>query len=229
MHKSSRSVCVLILALVASGLGVLSPASAQQAVTPPAAAISETALLDQLRSGGLVLFMRHPQTEQSQNDVNLMKLDDCKTQRNLSEAGRTTSKAIGETMRHLKIPVGLVVTSEFCRAKEAAKLMGHDDAKVVAAMNMIYEKDGKVVVPAEDHQRRTVEVKTLLAAEPKAGTNTLLVSHRPNLEDAAGKEYIDVSEGEIVAFAPQKGEPAFKMVGRIKAARWSELAKTEGH
>lgn len=197
---------------------------AQTSTTIPSAE-----LLAQLRQGGYVIFMRHPQTDKNSKDVDLQKLDDCATQRNLSDEGRTVSKTVGDAMRSLKIKVGKVYTSEFCRAKEAAKLMGFNEAKVTKNLNLCYN-DAKLVIPVAENEKRVSEVRKIISKAPKKGSNTLIVSHRPNVEDAArmldpnGKGFGDVAEAEMVVFQPQSGDPAYKYVGRIGAKQWTEWA-----
>lgn len=51
-----------------------------------------------------------------------MNLDDCATQRVLSEKGRQNSRAIGEAIRALDVPIGPVLASPLCRTVETAVL-----------------------------------------------------------------------------------------------------------
>jgi hypothetical protein len=51
------------------------------------------------------------------------------------------------------------------------------------------------------------------------------VSHRPNLQDAAGKEFGDVSEAEVVVFRPL-GDGKFELIARVAPVSvWTEWAK----
>lgn len=76
-----------------------------------------------------------------------------------------------------------------------------------------------------ENQRRAVALRTLPATAPPEGKNTIIVSHRPNLQDAAGKEFGDLGEGEVVVFQPL-GEGKFKLVARVAPhSRWTEWAK----
>ena len=58
---------------------------------------------------------------------------------------------------------------------------------------------------------------------PPAGTNVVLVSHKPNIMDAFGKDWFDVSEGEASVFKPDGN--GFRAVVRVKAADWARLAQ----
>jgi hypothetical protein len=51
------------------------------------------------------------------------------------------------------------------------------------------------------------------------GTNTLLVTHKPNIADAFGKELGDVKEAETLIFRPNPAGPP-TLVGRVQASEW---------
>jgi hypothetical protein len=57
----------------------------------------EAAALLALQQGGAVALMRHTEAPGGAGDPPGFRLDDCATQRNLSEEGRENAKAIGET------------------------------------------------------------------------------------------------------------------------------------
>ena len=74
------------------------------ALAPPALRADE-ALWSLLRSGGQVVLVRHAATDPGVGDPPGMKLDDCSTQRNLSEEGRSEARRLGEALRSRAIPV----------------------------------------------------------------------------------------------------------------------------
>ena len=51
----------------------------------------------------------------------------------------------------------------------------------------------------------------------------MLVSHKPNIMDAFGKDWFDVREGEASVFKPDGA--GYKLVARIQAADWGKLAQ----
>src|SRR5687768_15792480 len=79
-------------------------------------------LLGRLREGGYVLYLRHTSTDFSQNDSRMKSFEDCASQRNLTDRGRDEARAIGEHVKRLKIPIGEVLASPFCRTMETARL-----------------------------------------------------------------------------------------------------------
>ena len=191
-------------------------AAAVACAEPP----SPAELLPELRNGGYVLFIRHPRTNSDQADTDPLNLDNVNSQRQLSDEGRRQAKALGEAFRALKIPVGKVISSKFYRAQEAAKLL--DVGKVTTSVDVTEE--GLVVSPREN-ERRAKSLRGLLSTPPAEGKNLVIVSHKPNLQDAAGKDFGDLGEAEVVVFKPL-GEGKFKVVARVAPPEsWSKWAK----
>jgi hypothetical protein len=58
------------------------------------------------------------------------------------------------------------------------------------------------VVSTAENKRRAAALRRLASTPPSAGTNTVVVTHRPNLMDAFGKDWFDVKEGETTVFKP---------------------------
>ena len=177
-------------------------------------------LLPELRKGGYVLFIRHPKTNPDQADTDPLNLDNVKAQRQLSDEGRKQAKVLGEAFRALKIPIDKVISSKFYRAQEAAKLL--DVGEVNSSVDVT---EGGLVVSPNENQRRAKALRQLLATPPPKGKNLVIVSHKPNLQDAAGKEFGDLGEAEVVVFQPL-GDGKFKVVARIAAPEtWTKWAK----
>ena len=78
-------------------------------------------LFNQLEDGGKIIFVRHAYAPGS-GDPSNFNLNDCSTQRNLSEDGRKQAEYIGEFFRNKKIKIDKVLSSEWCRCKETAKI-----------------------------------------------------------------------------------------------------------
>jgi hypothetical protein len=66
-------------------------------------------------------------------------------------------------------------------------------------------------------------MRRLAAAVPAAGTNIVVVSHKPNILDAFGKDWFDVREGEASIFKPD-GHGGYKFVVRVQVDEWKKLA-----
>src|SRR5437763_387827 len=102
-----RPVSFLLLLVAFSGLAAAQP---------------DAALVQKLRQGGYVLYLRHASTDFSQNDARMTSYEDCTNQRNLTDKGRAEARALGEQLRRLAIPIGPVYASPFCRTMETARL-----------------------------------------------------------------------------------------------------------
>jgi phosphohistidine phosphatase SixA len=191
---------------------------AAAAVAAGQPAVSEK-LLPELRKGGYILFIRHPKTNPDQADTAPLHLDNIKAQRHLSDEGREQAKALGEAFRALKLPIEKVIASKFYRAQEAAKLLGA--GPVTATVDVT---EGGLVVTPRENERRAKALRSLLSTPPADGKNLVIVSHKPNLQDAAGKDFGDVSEGEVVVFQPL-GEGKFKALARIPSETWTKWTK----
>jgi hypothetical protein len=82
-----------------------------------------------------------------------------------------------------------------------------------------------LVVSSKENQRRAKALRQLLATPPAPGKNLVIVSHKPNLEEAAGKEFGDLQEAEVAVFKPL-GDGKLKLVARVASpATWRAWAK----
>ena len=82
-------------------------------------------LINQLEEGGKLIFIRHAYAPGS-GDPNNFNLNDCSTQRNLSEKGKKQAKSIGKFFIKNEIEIDKVLSSEWCRCKETAKIAFKD-------------------------------------------------------------------------------------------------------
>ena len=78
-------------------------------------------LLNKLEDGGNLIFIRHAYAPGG-GDPDNFNLNDCSTQRNLNYEGRKQAKYIGEFFKKNKIKIDKVLSSEWCRCKETARI-----------------------------------------------------------------------------------------------------------
>ena len=78
-------------------------------------------LINELKKGGKLIFIRHAYAPGG-GDPKYFDINDCKTQRNLSDTGRNQAKKIRSFFRDNKISIGKVYSSEWCRCKETASI-----------------------------------------------------------------------------------------------------------
>ena len=198
-----RLVAGLLLVLVTACGAVDEPETVQP--------LAGTALVDALRDGGHVLFLRHARTPEDGTDQP-DALGDCSRQRLLDEFGRDDARALGEAVRALGVPVGDVLASPFCRTVETAEL----------AFGRVETEDGLLTPTPETRGRTTTALRELLSRVPEDGRNTVLVGHLSNLRLLSTAS---PDEGGTVVFRPD-GE-GFLLVGSLPPQSWQELAARE--
>jgi phosphohistidine phosphatase SixA len=181
-------------------------------------ALAQPEWVTALRGGGYVIVMRHGATHQDQADTDPLNLANVAQQRQLNDVGRAKAKEIGAAMKKLGIPAGRVVSSKYFRAIETARLLGYGEPQPTPDVS----EGGQVVTPIENN-RRTAALRKL-AATAVPGTNVIVVSHKPNIMDAFGKDWFDVREAEISVFKPD-GAGGYRLVARVQADEWAKLAQ----
>jgi broad specificity phosphatase PhoE len=208
MPMSRRGIFTLALA---GGLLIGTSAAA------PLSAADESELANALRAGGLVILVRHGATFPDQADTDPFHPDNIAAQRNLNDKGKALAKAFGEALRQIGAPVGKVYTSLFNRAYETAVLAGFTDIEKTADVT-----EGGLVVSPNENNRRAEALRKMLGVAPKPGTNTVIITHKPNIVDALGKDWFDVKEGEASIFRPEND--SYHLVARVQMDEWSRLA-----
>jgi broad specificity phosphatase PhoE len=206
---SRRAVAALALA---GGLAVM-----LSAVTSIATAADDNELVKSLRAGGLVIVVRHGATFADQADTDPFNFDNIAAQRNLNDKGKALATAFGGAFRQIGIPIGKVYTSKFNRAYETALLAGFKGIEKTTDLT-----EGGLVVSPNENSRRAEAFRKMLGVAPQAGTNTILITHKPNIVDALGKDWFDVKEGEASIFYPENG--SYKLVARVQMDEWSRIA-----
>jgi len=175
--------------------------------TSCALAQPDTALIEQLREGGYVLYLRHASTDFSQNDSRMTSYDDCTTQRNLTDRGREEARILGQHIKRLRIPVGEVLASPFCRTMETARLA----FGTASATNEV--RGG----PASNEAGRYGALQKLLSSPVRKGENRVISSHGNPFFALAGPPYL--AEGELAVVRPEGGG-RFSVIGRIRLSDW---------
>jgi len=81
------------------------------------------------------------------------------------------------------------------------------------------------VVSPNENNRRAQAFRKLLGTAPRAGTNTVLITHMPNIVDALGKDWFDVKEGEASVFRPENG--SYRLIARVQMEEWPRITPAE--
>ena len=200
MKRGMQCIWAAMLAFVAAS------ASAQ--------ATDAKAIVADLKKGGYVIVMRHGATNRDQADTDPLNPDNVAKQRLLSEKGREQARQVGEAFKRLGIPLGTIYTSTFNRAVETGQLIGAG-----AVTPTLDVAEGGLVVTPIENDRRAEALKRMIATAPPAGRNTLIVTHKPNILDALGKDWFDVKEGEASVFRVDASGKS-QLIARVQAADW---------
>ena len=178
---------------------------------PPAAAHADEALWALLKQGGQVVLIRHAATDPGVGDPPGFSLGDCKTQRNLSAAGRKEAQRLGSAFRARAIPVGRVLSSPWCRCVETAKL-AFGGSQTDRALDNLFGR-------GDNRERQLAAFRRLVAAAPKEG-NLILVTHGSTTLAFTG---VSPGTAELVIVTPEGGGTGgtggtFRFAGRIAIA-----------
>ena len=144
------------------------------------------------RPGAIVLF-RHA-TAPGVGDPQGFRLGDCATQRNLDDKGRAEARRLGELFRANRVTVGAVLTSQWCRTRETARLAFGDQApRDEPAFNSFFGQD-----PAQ-REAQTERARRLLR-EWKGPGALVVVTHQVNITALTGA---GAASAEGVVVRPQ--------------------------
>ncbi|RYX90079.1 MAG: histidine phosphatase family protein [Comamonadaceae bacterium] len=149
-----------------------------------------------VKAGGCVVMLRHAQTEPGVGDPPGFRLDQCATQRNLSDAGRAQSRRIGLWFSSRGLVPAAVRSSEWCRCKDTAEL-AFGRFEVLPALSSTFAGQG-------DERQSTPQLRAL-AGKVAAGRFEVWVTHQVNITaltgdvPAMGEAYILGPDAKILA------------------------------
>jgi phosphohistidine phosphatase SixA len=195
------------LVLLLTSLLMVRPAAAQT--------LSGEALVNALRQGGYVLVMRHTSSPREAPTTAPANADNVKLERQLDETGRTTATAMGNALRRLEIPIGSILTSPTYRALETVRFAQLPNPRIQAELGDGGQSMGGVT------GAQSAWLKQHVLVLPR-GTNTLLVTHLPNMAAAFPQETSSLSDGETLVFHAD-GAGGRTLVARIKVEQWPTM------
>ncbi|HEX4183749.1 MAG TPA: histidine phosphatase family protein [Caulobacteraceae bacterium] len=182
-----------------------------------AAPLSGPALVAALRQGGYVILMRHASSPFTPPEAGAADPQNVHLERQLDERGRSTARAMGAALKRLRIPVGEVLSSPTYRALETIRLAGLPAAQTFDELG----DRGQSMQAAAGSQADWLRAR--VAQPPRGGTDTIIVTHYPNIAGAFGRQASGLTDGEAMIFHPER--QGAELVGRIKIEDWPTLAK----
>ena len=157
-------------------------------------------LIEKLDEGGKIIFIRHAYAPGS-GDPDNFNLNDCSTQRNLSEEGREQAKLIGKFFRENHIKVDKVLSSEWCRCKETAKI-AFRNFSTNSFLNSFYNP-----LFAKNRNKQVKELNNYIETL-KTNGNLVLVTHYVLISEVLN---YNPSSGEIVV-----SDKNFNVIGNVQ-------------
>jgi len=155
-----------------------------------------------LRAGGHTALMRHADAPGGFGDPPGFRVDDCATQRNLSEKGRADAAKIGARLKLEGIAFEQVLSSPWCRCIDTAMLLNLGTVETEVTF-------GNVVVLRDQREALTAGARARIAQWSGRG-NLLVVTHGANIQALTG---ISPASGEIVVV--KSGSDRAEPVGRL--------------
>mgnify|MGYP001819099808 CR=1 FL=1 len=198
------SVYSIVTRRLCSGFGAVAVLITAFGLSPAASSAQDDAsLLDAVRTGKAFAIMRHA-VAPGFSDPAGFDVDDCSTQRNLSDEGRAQARAIGATFRESGISEAIVFSSAWCRCLETARLLGLGPVAKLPPLNSFFEA----------RERRDAQTSALRdwLMDYKQEKPLVLVTHQVNITALTGSY---TSSGEtVIARIDENGRVA--VLGSIK-------------
>ena len=167
---------------------------------------SEAEIWSLLQQGtGYVVLIRHALAPGT-GDPSNFQLDDCSTQRNLSDTGRAQAVRIGEAFESRQIPIAQVLSSQWCRCLETARLMDVGSIEPLPALNSTFYD------PSAETER-TDRIRELIIDNRNTPGTVVMVTHASNISAIAGTS---VQSGGIVVLQADESEQ-INFIGQIEA------------
>ncbi len=180
--------------------------------------LSGTNLVAALRHGGFVLVMRHANSPRNPPEIGAADPANTGHERQLDEAGRKSAEAMGDAFKKLHIPAGQVWSSPAYRARETIQSASLGTPRIAPELGEA-AKDMQGSADAT----RVAWLRAKTAEPPSAGTNTIIVTHLPNITGAFGQGFAGTASGETLVFHPD-GNGAEHLVARVGIDEWTKLA-----
>jgi phosphohistidine phosphatase SixA len=158
----------------------------------------ELAIWDQLQGTnpkGYVLLMRHALAP-GVGDPENFNVNDCSTQRLLSDEGRQDARDIGQWLKRREVKILRVESSRWCRAKETAQLLNIGKVRPNRNLDSLFQETN-----LESHPQ-TANIKKRIVSHRNTRGLLVFVGHFVNFQAVAGVS-LESGQGVLVRATPQ--------------------------
>ena len=163
----------------------------------------EAAAWSALRRGEGVALMRHTDAPGGAGDPAGFRLDDCSTQRNLSDKGRADAAEVGRRLKTERAVIGKLASSPWCRCLDTARLLDIGTVQPEPTF-------GNVVVLSDRRSELVQGARKLIGAWKGPGT-LLVVTHGATIQALTG---YGPAQGEIVVVSA-RADGSLLEIGRL--------------
>lgn len=139
---------------------------------------------DAFSEPGAIAIMRHALAPGTGDPANLT-IGDCATQRNLDDRGRDQARAIGAALRDRGFTFDAVLSSQWCRTRETAELLGLGPVTDAPSLNSFFRD-------FSTRDQQTAETRDLIA---ETEGRLMLVTHQVNISALTGQS---TRSGEVL-------------------------------
>lgn len=164
---------------------------------------ADPALWVKLKLPGYFAVMRHASAPGT-GDPETFRLDDCVTQRNLDDSGRTQARAVGDRARAHGISTAKVFSSQWCRCLETARLLDLGPVTALPALNSFFQRD-------HERDARISALRAFIGQQSRETVPLIFVTHQVTISALTGHY---AASGEIIVLK-RDDQGQFTYVGAI--------------
>jgi broad specificity phosphatase PhoE len=128
---------------------------------------------------------------------------------------------MGQALKRLGIPVGSVWSSPTYRALETVRLADFGAPKTFPELG-----DGGQSMVKEAVAGQAAWLRNKVSEPPARGTNTIIVTHMPNIAAAFGDLANGLGDGETLVFEPH-GNGKSDLISKVKIEEWAALTQAK--
>ncbi|SRR6056297_485904 len=163
---------------------------------------SDAQLGEALKSGRAFAIMRHA-IAPGFSDPDNFDVDDCATQRNLSDEGRDQARRIGKWFKSQDINAADVFASQWCRCRDTAELLGLGPVDELPPLNSFFEA-------REQREPQTAALKRWLKSRLPIKRPLVLVTHQVNISALVGRS---TRSGETLVVGIETDSKEYEVLG----------------
>jgi phosphohistidine phosphatase SixA len=165
---------------------------------------SQASLSTEIIENGLVntdtqvLMIRHALAPGGGDPANF-NVNDCSTQRNLSQEGINQARTLGQQLEKLGFKPNDIFTSQWCRAVDTAKALDLGPVILLPVLNSYFQNRSAA-------QQKIVDLRQFIVNLPPKGGRYVMVTHHVVIGDLTG-QWVGSGDGVWLTLTGKKDDP----------------------